>query len=608
MSIHDQATGTHDPAEGGDRAAQVGDHAAPVDRGSDITQPLEKLSADERLKAGSNHLRGTIAQSLAESITGAVSETDAKLMKFHGIYQQDDRDLREERRHQKLEPAYQFMIRVRLAGGVCTPAQWLKLTELALAYGSPSLRLTTRQTFQFHGVRKGNLKRLMQGLNEALLDTIAACGDVPRGVMSSVNPHLSSLHREVYELSRRTSDHVIPAQRGYHEIWLDGEKMVSSEPEEPLFGTTYLPRKFKIGFAIPPLNDIDVYTQDVGFIAIAAGESLAGFNLAVGGGMGRTDRTPHTYPRLADVIGYLPKDKVLDVARTIVTIQRDFGNRADRSRARFKYTIDEKGLDWFRGELETRLGFPLEPARDFVFTSNADDYGWNEGSDGAWHYTLFIENGRVADVGESRLLTALQEIARVHTGEFRVTPNQNLVIANVSKANRPRISRLLDQHGLHSQGSALRLNSMACVGFPTCGLAMAESERYLPALLTRWEAILDKHGLAGEPIVMRMTGCPNGCARPYVAEIAFTGRAPGKYNMYLGGGPHGQRLNRMYLENIGEDRILQELDGIIGRYAKERTDGERFGDFVIRAGYVSAVTSGRDFNRPSTAGKPVRAE
>ena len=571
---------------------------ADVDRSSDISQPLEKLHPDERLKAGSDFLRGTIVESLAAPLTGAVSETDAKLMKFHGIYQQDERDLREERRRQKLEPAWQFMIRVRLAGGVCSPAQWLKLSELALAYGSPSLRLTTRQTFQFHGVLKHNVKRTLQGLDEVLLDTIAACGDDTRGVMSSVNPHLSVLHREVYELARKTSNHVIPEQRAYHEIWLDGEKKISSGPEEPMYGPTYLPRKFKFGFAIPPVNDIDVYTQDVGFIAIADGESLSGFNLTVGGGMGRTDRTPHTYPRLGDLVGFVPKERLLDVALAIVTIQRDFGNRVDRSRARFKYTIDDKGLDWFRRELEGRLGFALESARDFVFTTNGDDYGWTQGSDGAWHYTLFIENGRVADAGEFRLMTALQDIARVHEGEFRVTPNQNLVIANVSRQNRPRISRLLDKHRLNAsnQGSALRLNSMACVGFPTCGLAMAESERYLPALVTRAEAMLEHHGLAGEPITMRMTGCPNGCARPYVAEIAFTGRAPGKYNMYLGGGAHGQRLNRMYLENIGEERILEELDGIFGRFAKERADGERFGDFVIRAGFVREVTSGRDFN------------
>ena len=576
----------------------VNNETAKVDRSADLSQPIEKLHPDERLKAGSNYLRGTIVKSLAEPLTGAVAETDAKLMKFHGIYQQDDRDLREERRHQKLEPAYQFMIRVRLAGGVCSPAQWLKLSELALAYGSPSLRLTTRQTFQFHGVLKRNVKKTIQGMHDVLLDTIAACGDDTRGIMASVNPHLSALHREVYELARRTSDHVIPEQRAYHEIWLDGERQLPSAPEEPMYGPTYLPRKFKFGFAIPPSNDIDVYTQDVGFVAIADGEALSGFNVTVGGGMGRTDRTPHTYPRLGDLIGYFPKDRLLDVARTIVTIQRDYGNRVDRSRARFKYTIDEKGLDWFKRELADRLGFALEPARDFAFTSSGDDYGWTQGSDGAWHYTLFIENGRVVDLDAVKLMTGLQEIARVHQGEFRVTPNQNLIIANVPKQAKARITRLLVKHHLHhANGSAtLRLNSMACVGFPTCGLAMAESERYLPQLVTRAEAMLERHGLAAEPIILRMTGCPNGCARPYVAEIAFSGRAPGKYNMYLGGGSHGQRLNRLYLENIGEERILAELDGIFGRYARERVDEERLGDFVIRAGYVREVTSGRDFN------------
>ena len=582
-----------------------GDTAAPtgVDRSCDLSQPLEKLHPDERMKAESNYLRGTIADSLLDPLTGAVTQTDAKLMKFHGIYQQDDRDLREERRRQKLEPDYQFMIRVRLAGGVCTPAQWLKLAGLALRHGNATLRLTTRQTFQFHGVLKGSLKPTLAGLHEALLDTIAACGDDTRGVMSSVNPHLSALHREVHELARRTSNEVIPVQRAYHEIWLDGEKVVSSEPEEPMYGPTYLPRKFKFGFAIPPLNDIDVYTQDVGFVAMAEGETLSGFDLTVGGGMGRTDRAPHTYPRLGDLIGYFPKDRLSEVALAIVTIQRDFGNRADRSRARFKYTLDDKGLPWFRRELEARLGFALEPARPFVFTTHADDYGWTRGSDGAWHYTLFVENGRIADTERLRLMTALQEIARVHQGEFRLTPNQNLIIANVPAQARAAIDRLLEGHGLHgpNRASALRLNSMACVGFPTCGLAMAESERYLPVWIDKVEAIAQRHGLAGQAIVTRMTGCPNGCARPYVAELAFTGRAPGKYNMYLGGGAHGQRLNRMYLENIGEERILAEIDRLFARYAAERVEGERFGDFVIRAGIVRSVESGVDFNRADPA-------
>ena len=569
-----------------------------TDRSADLSQPLDRLSADERLKAGSNYLRGTIEASLADSLTGSVVADDTKLMKFHGIYQQDDRDLRDERRRQKLEPAYQFMIRVRLAGGVCTPEQWLKLAELALAYGTPSLRLTTRQTFQFHGVLKHNLKNTIAGLHSVLLDTISACGDDTRGVMSSVNPHLSALHREVLELARTTSNHIIPKQRGYHEIWLNGEKHLSSEPEEPVYGATYLPRKFKFGFAIPPLNDIDVYSQDVGLIAIADGEELLGFNITVGGGMGRTDRTPATYPRVGDLIGYLPKEHLLLFADSIVAIQREYGNRANRARARFKYTVDDKGLPWLLHELATRLGFALETARPAEFTTNGDQFGWVRGSDKRWHFTLFIENGRVADIGEIRLMSGLQAIARAHNGEFRVTPNQNLIIANVATRQKKAIEALLEQYGLgqSNRASTLRLNSMSCVGLPTCGLAMAESERYLPTLLSKIEPILQSHGLENEPITLRMTGCPNGCSRPYIAEIAFTGRAIGKYNMYLGGGHHGQRLNRLYLENIGEERILQELDTLFGRYAKEREVNEHFGDFVIHAGIVREVFAGKVSN------------
>ncbi|HLU76906.1 MAG TPA: assimilatory sulfite reductase (NADPH) hemoprotein subunit [Burkholderiales bacterium] len=570
--------------------------SAEVDRSADITQPLDKLSADERLKAGSNQLRGTILESIAEPLSGSVREADGKLLKFHGMYQQDDRDLREERRRQKLEPAYQFMIRVRLAGGVCTPEQWLKLSDLALAYGTPALRLTTRQTFQFHGVLKHNVKKIIGGLHEVLLDTIAACGDDSRGVMASINPHLSALHREVLELARATSNHVIPRMRAYHEIWLDGEKYLSSEPEEPIYGKTYLPRKFKIGFAIPPLNDIDVYSQDLGFIAIADDEKLLGFNVAVGGGMGRTDRAPETYPRLADVIGYIPKEQLLHTAQTIMTVQRDYGNRANRARARFKYTVDDKGIDFIRAEIERRLGFALEAPRPVKFTTNGDRYGWQQGTDGRWHYTLFIENGRVIDRDEVQLMTGLREIAKVHDGEFRVTPNQNVIIANVAEANRKRIDALLERYRLdrNNRSSVIRLHAMSCVGLPTCGLAMAESERYLPSLISKIEPLLERHGLADVPITLRMTGCPNGCARPYIAEIAFTGRAPGKYNMYLGGGYHGERINRLYLENVGEERILPELDKLFAHYAKDRKKGEHFGDFVVRAGHVRPVLHGSD--------------
>ena len=551
-----------------------------VDRSTDLSQPLDKLGPDETLKAQSDQLRGTIALGLLDRISGSVSPGDTKLMKFQGIYQQDDRDLRDERRRQRLEPAYQFMVRVRLPGGVCTTEQWLKVDELARQHGGDTLRLTTRQTFQFHWVLKDSLRPLIQGLHEVLLDTIAACGDDSRGVMCSVNPELSALHAEVAALAKVSSDRAIPRMRAYHEIWYGEQRIASSEPEEPFYGKQYMPRKFKIGFALPPVNDIDVYAQDLGYIGIVEDGELVGFNVAIGGGMGRTDRVPTTYPRLASVIGFVAKDKVLAVNEAVMAVQRDYGNRLDRARARFKYTIDDKGLDWITGEIERRLGFAFEPARPYQFESNGDALGWSQGEDGRHHYTIFIENGRLGGVA----LDGIREIARQHKGHLRLTPNQNLVIADIAPRARAGIEKLLGEHGLLAgQGaSALRRNSMACVAFPTCGLAMAESERYLPSLIDKLEPLLARHGLADEPITLRMTGCPNGCARPYIAEIALTGRAPGKYNLYIGGGFHGERLNEMIRENIGEAEILATLDGLFGRYAAGRQPGEHFGDFCVR--------------------------
>lgn len=570
----------------------------PVDRSRDLSQPLERLGPDETLKATSDQLRGTIEESLADPITGGVLFSDNKLMKFHGIYQQDDRDLRDERRRQKLEPAYQFMIRVRLPGGVCTPERWLRLDEIGRRYADGTLRLTTRQTFQFHGVLKGNLKRSIQAMHSVLLDTIAACGDDARGVMCSVNPHRSAIHAEVYRIAKAASDHAIPRMPAYHEIWLGKERVAGSGPEEPFYGKQYMPRKFKIGFVMPPSNDIDIYTQDLGFIAIAGPEGLEGFNVTIGGGMGRTDGAPETFPRLADVIGFIPVDKVNETCDAVMAVQRDYGDRVDRARARFKYTVEDKGLDWIKAEIESRLGFALAAARPFEFVTNGDDLGWTTGDDGNHHFGLFIESGRVANRNGYNLMDGLRAIAEVHQGEFRLTPNQNLVIANIAPDRRAEIEELLDRYGITgaNAGSALRRNSIACVALPTCGLAMAESERYLPKLVTKLEAMFAEHGLADEPVTIRMSGCPNGCSRPYVAEIAFTGRAPGKYNVYLGGGFHGQRLNRMYLENVGEETILSELGPIIARYGAERLPDERFGDFTIRAGYVREVKAGREFN------------
>jgi sulfite reductase (NADPH) hemoprotein beta-component len=569
-----------------------------IDRSRDRSQPLAKLGPDETLKAESNRLRGTIAEGLLDEITGGLSARDQKLLKFHGMYQQDDRDLRDERRRQKLEPAYGFMIRVRLPGGICTPAQWLKLDKLARAHGRETLRLTTRQTFQFHWILKHDLKTTIRGLHEALLDTVAACGDDTRGVMCSVNPRLSDLHWQVYDCAKRASQHAMWKSGAYHEIWYGEHKVASSGSEEPFYGDTYMPRKFKIGFVIPPSNDIDVYAQDLGLIAIAEGKELLGFNVAIGGGMGRTDQAPRTYPRLASVIGFVPVDRLFAAIDAVMGVQRDFGDRKDRGHARFKYTIDDKGLDWIKVEIEARMEFAFEPARPFRFTSNGDVLGWSESEDGQSQFTLFVENGRLANRPGYKLLDALRTIAHLHEGTLRVTPNQNLTIADVSPPMRPVIQSLLDEYGLggEAQGSALRRNSMACVALPTCGLAMAESERYLPSLISKIETLLVRHNLENEPITLRMTGCPNGCARPYIAEIGLTGRAPGKYNLYIGGGFHGERLNKLYLENIGEAAILTALDDLFSRYGQGRLPGEHFGDYVIRAGIVEAVTEGRFFN------------
>ncbi len=555
----------------------------------------------EDIKRRSDYLRGTLTESLKDRITGSISEDDNRLMKFHGSYMQDDRDLRNERNKQKLEPAYQFMVRVRAAGGVVTPEQWLMMDRIAHKYANGTIRLTTRQSFQLHGVIKWNMKSLIQEVNKELLSTLAACGDVNRNVMCNPNPYQSEVHEQVYEWARKISDHLDPRTRAYHEIWLDEEKVVDSrdgEEQEPIYGPVYLPRKFKIGIAVPPSNDVDVFSQDLGLIAIHENGKLLGFNVAVGGGMGMTHGDPKTYPQLARVIGFITPEQAVDLAEKTVTIQRDYGDRSVRKHARFKYTIDDRGIEWFVEELEKRLGWKLQEARSYHFDHNGDRYGWVKGSNNKWHFTLFIQNGRVKDEDGYRLLTGLREIAKIHTGDFRLTGNQNLIIGNVSSQKKKKIEQLIEAHGLTDGAaySALRRNSMACVALPTCGLAMAESERYLPTLLDKLELILDEAGLRDDEIVIRMTGCPNGCARPALAELSFIGKAPGKYNMYLGGGFAGHRLNKLYRENIGEAEILGELRPIFNRYAKERLEGEHFGDFCIRAEYVKAVHSGLDFH------------
>ena len=564
---------------------------AVIDRSADLSQPLDKLGPDETLKFNSDYLRGSIATDLLDRITGGVTFESNKLMKFHGIYQQDDRDIRDERRRQKLEPAFTFMVRVRLPGGVCTPEQWLKIDELAQAHGGNTIRLTTRQTFQFHWVVKEDIRPTIQGLHDVLLDTIAACGDDARGVMATSDPADSALHAEVAAHAKQVSDHVIPRTRAYHEIWYGQERVATSEDEEPFYGRQYLPRKFKIGFVVPPSNDIDVYTQDLGFIAIAGDDGIEGFNVTIGGGMGRTDNEPETYPRLANVVGFIPKDRLIACADAVMSVQRDYGNRAVRARARFKYTIDDKGLNFIKAEIEQRMGTRFEPARPVELTTNGDSFAWRETDRGLFNYGLFIQNGRVADLPGRSVMSGLRAIAKVHGGQFRLTPNQNLIVAGVPPQQKAAIDALLAEHGLAESNatSALRLNSIACVALPTCPLAMAEAERYLPDLVTKIEAILEQNGLSDEPITIRASGCPNGCSRPYVAEIALTGRAPGKYNLYLGGGFHGERLNRLFAENIGEDRILQILSDQFAAFARDRRPGEHFGDFFERTAGPAAA-------------------
>jgi sulfite reductase (NADPH) hemoprotein beta-component len=546
---------------------------------------VDPPSPVEIIKKASRGLRGTLAESLDDPLTGAIREADTQLIKFHGSYQQDDRDIRAEREHQKLEPAYSFMIRTRTPGGVATPKQWLALSALARRYGSGTLRLTTRQAFQLHGVIKKDLKATMQGMQAALIDSIAACGDVNRNVMAAANPVESKLHEEVHQWAVKVSEHLLPKTRAYHEIWLNGEKLTGPAEEEPILGQLYLPRKFKTGIVVPPHNDVDVFSQDLGFIAILDQGQLQGFNLTVGGGLGATHGEPQTFPRLADVIGFLKPDQMLKVAETVVMIQRDFGDRTDRKHARLKYTIADRGVDWFKAELFKRLGFALEPARPFTFTTQGDRFGWLRGHDGRWHLTLRIEAGRVGDTPGKPFLTGLEKIAAIHQGDFRLTANQNLIIANVPASECMNIDRLVADHGLGKAlfTSPLRRDALACVSLPTCALAMAEAERYLPSFTDRVEALLFKHGLRDIPLTLRITGCPNGCARPYLAEIALIGRAPGRYTLRLGADAIGSRLNVVYRDNIDENAIVTALDELIARYAAERHANERFGDFLWRA-------------------------
>ena len=553
------------------------------------TEAPIKLTHNEDIKAAIPTLAGTIAATLNDAGADHFSEDDNQFLKFHGSYQQDDRDLR------KTGKKYIMMVRGRIPGGVMTARQWRVFDLLATAYGNNTLRITTRQSIQFHGILKSGLRAVIQGINESLLSTLAACGDVCRNVLAPPTPAYTKAREQVFADCQRVVTAVAPKTAAYHAIWIDGVQLNLDDPAnqdfvDPLYGKTYLPRKFKVAFVIPPVNDLDVFTNDIGLIAIVENDALAGYNIAVGGGMGRSHGNEATYPRLADVLGFFKPDKLVDVAKAVLRIHRDFGDRTDRKHARLKYVVAERGADWVRAEVEKRAGLKLEAPRPYTFTTSGDLYGWHKAVDGSWFLTLFVETGRVKDAGERRLKTALRQVAEKFPGtEFRLSANQNILLANIAESDRNAINALLAAHGVRTenQASALHAASMACPALPTCGLALAESERMLPALIDRVEQLCAEVGLAGEEIIIRSTGCPNGCSRPYMAEIAFVGKAPNKYQIYLGGSQTGTRLNRLYKDSVKSDDIISELRPVLSRFVKERAPGERFGDWCHR-GFLDA--------------------
>ncbi len=552
----------------------------------------KNLSAVERIKQNSDALRGTLAEGLEGELSGAVGDDDQSLVKFHGMYQQDDRDRREERAEKKLERLYSFMIRLRVPGGLFTPEQWIATHHIAGENSTGVIKITTRQTIQLHGILKSRVKPTISAFNAVALDSIAACGDVNRNVTCTANPLQSPIHEQVHAYAAKLSQLLLPKTHAYYEIWLDQEQLADKKQEEdPLYQDRYLPRKFKIGIAIPPHNDVDVLTNDLGLIAIIEGNELKGFNLAIGGGLGTTHGNADTYPRLATVIGFVPAgnpttdDRLFKAVYEVVTIQRDYGNRSDRKLARLKYTVDKYGTDWYRQELEKRIGFRLEEPRPYEFIDRTERFGWQKDHKGIWHYTLFVESGRVVDDETIALKTALLEVAQTGKANFRFTVNQKIIVADVRQKDKALIHGILEKFNIirHTEAaSAIRRNSIACVALPTCGLALAEAQRYLPALIGHIERLLHNHDLDKEPIIIRMTGCPNGCGRPYAAEIGFVGTALGRYNLYLGGDHEGTRLNRLYKESLDEAAILKELDTLFWLYKKERITGERFGDFAFR--------------------------
>lgn len=543
----------------------------------------KRLSAAEQVKAASRRLRGTIAEELANSEPAFRKDTTL-VLKFHGIYQQHDRDVR--RTEAKKE--YSCMVRVSVPGGVLRPEQYLALHRLAGRVGDGTLRITSRGGVQYHYVGKRTLRELIAGINDAGLNTLAACGDVVRNVVCTAAPFDTPEQRSLLEWVRLVDRSLKPKTRAYAEIWLDGERAASlveaAEEAEPLYGDTYLPRKFKIGFTREGDNTVDIYSDDLGFVAHMEHGEVAGFTFLAGGGMGQTNGDRNTHPRLAEPVGFVRPEQVLDVARAVVSIHRDFGDRANRRHARLKYVLEDRGLDWFADELSRRLGWRPAPPRPLRWTRHADWLGWHpqDLAGSRWFFGLRVVSGRLA----GSLMQAVAEAVAELQPEVRLTPQQNLIFAGLEPESRPRLESILRRHGVAMPGELppILRHSMACPALPTCGLALTDSERVLPDVASDVQRAAAEAGAGTEAIHLRMTGCPNGCARPYTAEIGIVGQSPNLYSIYLGGSPLATRLAELYSHQIARERIGETLQPLLAAWARERLPEESFGDFCHRVG------------------------
>jgi sulfite reductase (ferredoxin) len=561
--------------------------------GAEILRPLEELSKVEAVKAGSRQLRGTIGEEL-QNASPEFSDPAEALLKFHGIYQQDDRDARKSARKSGGGKQHIMMVRTRIPGGIVSAEAYLAHDEVAGRYANGTLRITTRQDFQLHGVLKGNLKATIRHINDALLTTLGGCGDQERNIVCCPLPRKDAFSGEITEALRGLVRNLTPTTQAYTEIWLDGLQLTGTEPEvDELYGSTYLPRKFKTAVAPEGDNCVDVYSNDLGFVAHRApGGGLAGFTVMVGGGLGRTHHKPDTFPLLAQPMAFVTPDQAIAVARAVVAVQRDFGNRHDRKHARLKYVIHERGLDWFRARVQEQLSFTLAGPRPVHWEPYNDHLGWYEQGDGFLAYGLFVENGRIQDTPELALRTVLRRVVKELRPRVVLTPQQNLILSGIAPRDRGRVEEVFAVNAvrpLQALPMSLR-HSMACPALPTCGQAVAEAERVAPALIRQIGAVINELGLQGERISYRMAGCPNACSRPYLGDVGIVGTTLGKYDIHLGGDIEGTRLNAVFAENIPLERVSGVLRSALEAFAVGRVPGETFGNFCHRVGVATLAT------------------